>query len=140
MVSMIEVIIPLMFIISPTGERGKFYSIFYPFVIVLSQLGGMTTSTAALGLGWQLVHMYTSAVLLVLALVCIVIMHNQRFSRKMPLYQIDGLRDGFRKTTGMVFFLQYYVYIDGFRRVICVVDIAPAGQKTPLSYLRIFQK
>ena len=91
MVSMIEVIIPLMFIISPTGERGKFYSIFYPFVIVLSQLGGMTTSTAALGLGWQLVHMYTSAILLILALVCVVIMHNQRFSRKMPLYQIDWL-------------------------------------------------
>ena len=91
MVSMIEVIIPLMFIISPTGERGKFYSIFYPFVIVLAQMGGMTTSGAALGIGWQLVHMYTSAILLVLALVCIVIMHNQRFSRKMPLYQIDWL-------------------------------------------------
>lgn len=89
MVSMIEVIIPLMFIISPKGERGRFYAVFYPFVIILAQLGGMTTSTAALGIGWQLVHMYTSAILLVLALVCVVIMHNQRFSRKMPLYQME---------------------------------------------------
>ena len=89
MVSMIEVIIPLMFVISPKGERGRFYSVFYPFVIILAQLGGMTTSTAALGIGWQSVHMYTSAILLSLALVCVVIMHNQRFSRKMPLYQME---------------------------------------------------
>ncbi|MEO9211380.1 MAG: MFS transporter [Ginsengibacter sp.] len=91
MFGMIEVIIPMMFIISPKGDRGKFYSIFYPLVIILAQLGGLTTSMFSLNVGWQLVHFYTAAILLVLALVCVIFMHNQRFARKMPLYQMDWL-------------------------------------------------
>jgi len=38
MFPMIEMILPVMFILSPTGDRGKFYAIFYPLAIGFGQL------------------------------------------------------------------------------------------------------
>lgn len=38
MFAMIEVILPMMFILSPNGDRGRFYAIFYPISIGFGQL------------------------------------------------------------------------------------------------------
>lgn len=94
MIAMIEVIIPTMFIITPTGDRAKFYPLFYPMVIILAQLGGVLASNLSLLMTWQMIHIYSASILLILAMVAVIVMHNQRFSRKMPLYQLDWLSIG----------------------------------------------
>ena len=91
MIAMIEIVLPVMFILSPTGEKRRFYSLFYPIVLILGQLGGYWASYFALPLGWQMLHFYSAATLLLTALICVIFMHNQRFSRKLPLYRIDWL-------------------------------------------------
>lgn len=91
MFGMMEVILPVMFMLSPTGDKGRFYSIFYPIAIISGQLGGVIAANVSLNLPWQSIHLYVSAILLLMAMICIIVMHNQRFSRKMPLYQIDWL-------------------------------------------------
>ncbi len=40
MIVMLEFIIPIMFMVSPDGNRGRFYSVFYPFSIIASQAAG----------------------------------------------------------------------------------------------------
>lgn len=101
MIAMIEVIIPTMFIISPTGDRAKFYPIFYPLVIILAQLGGVLASNLSLIMTWEMIHIYASSILLLLALVSVIVMHNLRFQRKMPFYQIDWLSIGLFTTSLM---------------------------------------
>ncbi|PRD47737.1 efflux MFS transporter permease [Sphingobacterium haloxyli] len=91
MFGMIEVILPVMFILSPTGDKGRFYSLFYPIAIIAGQVGGLIAANVSLGYDWQSIHMYAAATLLLVALICTVVMHDLRFSRKMPLYQIDWL-------------------------------------------------
>lgn len=101
MVAMIEVIIPTMFIISPTGDRGKFYPTFYPLVIILAQLGGILASNLSLVMTWQMIHIYSAGILMLVSMLCVIVMHNQRFSRKMPFYQIDWLSIGLFATSLM---------------------------------------
>ena len=40
MFALLELILPLMYIISPDGNRPRFYSIFYPVAIVIPQIAG----------------------------------------------------------------------------------------------------
>lgn len=101
MFAMIEVIIPTMFIISKTGDRGKFYPIFYPLVIIVAQLGGILASNLSLLMTWQMIHIYSAGILLLVAMLCVPTMHNQRFARKMPFYQIDWLSIGLFATSLM---------------------------------------
>ena len=35
---LIEMILPVMFILSPTGDKGRFYALFYPLAKVLTHL------------------------------------------------------------------------------------------------------
>jgi DHA2 family multidrug resistance protein len=91
MFGMIEVIIPVMFILSPTGDRGKFYSIFYPFSIVLGQISGYYTTILAAQFHWQYSYLFMSIGLLGATLLAIVFMHNLRGGKKVPLYYFDWL-------------------------------------------------
>lgn len=89
MIGMTEMILPVQGILSPDGNRKRFYAIFYPFSIGLSQLGVFFTSSFSLNIGWQALHFYSAGILLMSAGLCIILMHNQRFARKMPFYYID---------------------------------------------------
>ncbi len=89
MLGMVEVILPLQFILSPTGDKKRFYAIFYPIAIISGQLGGFLSSMISLDLSWQALHFYSAGTLLLGALVCVTFMHNQRFARKMPFYYVD---------------------------------------------------
>lgn len=87
-IALIELILPLLFILSPDGNRTKFYSIFYPLSISTAQLSSYLFSTIAYNLEWQTVYVIMTIVLLVLVLLSVVFMHDLRFSRKLPLYYI----------------------------------------------------
>jgi len=82
----------IFFIISPKGDKGRFFSIFYPFAVFLpGPFGAFIATNISYGANWQTMHWYTAGVLLLLALVCVTVMHNKRFDRKVPLYYIDWL-------------------------------------------------
>jgi hypothetical protein len=91
MLGMVEVILPLQFILSPTGDKKQFYAIFYPIAIIFGNVGSLLASTISLDLSWQALHYYSAGTLLIGALICVICMHNQRFSRKIPLRYVDWL-------------------------------------------------
>jgi len=91
MFPMIEMILPMMFIISPTGDRGKFYSVFYPLSIGFAQVSGYIFAGMVFNGSWQEPYFIMSAVMLLIALLSMIFQHNQRFAFKMPLHQIDWL-------------------------------------------------
>ena len=88
---MLEVVLPVMFILSPKGVKAQFYSSFYPIAIILGQMGSFFAAEFSLTSNWQMMHFYSAGILLGTALICIVMMHNLRFARKMPLYYIDWI-------------------------------------------------
>jgi hypothetical protein len=91
MVAMVEMLLPIMGIISPDKEKKRFYAIFYPISIGSSQLGGVLASKIALNVGWETLHYYSAATLLATAIICVIVCHNQRFEKKTPFYYIDWL-------------------------------------------------
>lgn len=91
MIAMVEMLLPIMGIISPDREKKRFYAIFYPISIGASQLGGVLASKISLNLAWENLHYYGALTLLLTAMLCVVVCHNQRFEKKTPFYYIDWL-------------------------------------------------
>ncbi len=89
MMGMVEMLLPIQGILSPDGNRKRFYAIFYPISIGSGQIGVFLSSVISIDVGWQTLHYYGAATLLLAALVCVIFMHNQRFARKMPFIYID---------------------------------------------------
>lgn len=89
--AMMEVILPIMFIISPTGDRPKFYSVFYPLSIALAQVASYYATKLSFEYSWHAVYYYTIAILLFCLLLVLIFGHNYRGSKKVPFYQIDWL-------------------------------------------------
>jgi len=101
MIGMVEMLLPIMGIISPDKEKKRFYAIFYPISISSSQLGGLLASKISLDVGWEMLHYYGAATLLIAAIVCVIVCHNQRFEKKMPFYYIDWVGVSFYITALM---------------------------------------
>jgi len=91
MVAMVEMLLPIMGILKAEKDKKIFYSVFYPISIMMSQFGGFLSSQASLGIGWEAVHYYGAATLLLTAMLCVVVCHNQRFEPKSPYTNIDWL-------------------------------------------------
>lgn len=91
MVGMVEMLLPIQGILSPDGNKKRFYAIFYPISIGSGQLGIFLSSKISLDIGWQTIHFYSAGILLSAALLCVIFMHNQRFAKKMPFIHIDWL-------------------------------------------------
>ncbi|MFZ2283718.1 MAG: MFS transporter [Lutibacter sp.] len=91
MFAFMEIMLPVMFILSPTGERGRLYSMFYPLIIGIGQLSTYLMANQIFKSGWQAPYFIMAIVMLVLTALSLIFQHNQRFSFKMPLYQIDWL-------------------------------------------------
>ena len=91
MFMMMEFILPLMFILSPDGKRGRFYAIFYPFSIITGNIAGYYLAKLAYHTTWQYPHLLTAGLCLILIMIVVIFQHNQRFARKMPFSQIDWL-------------------------------------------------
>ncbi len=91
MMAMMEIILPMMFVISPKGDRARFYSVFYPASVLLGQGGAWLSGYLAYQYQWQYMY-YIMAGLLLLAVIAVVLtFHNERAARKIPLYQVDWL-------------------------------------------------
>ena len=111
MYGMVEVVLPIRGILSPDGSNGAFYSKFYPIAIGVGQLGSPFIAKLALNSNWQMLHYYSAGLFLLTALLCIVVMHNQRYAPKMSLKGLDWV--------GSVFFgipLMCFSYVVIFGR------------------------
>jgi len=78
-----------MLMISPDGNRGRFYAVFYPFSILLGQLGAYLSAELAYAFGWQYVYYFMMPGLLLSLLAVVVFYHNGRTSPYTPLKKID---------------------------------------------------
>ncbi len=86
---LLELIMPVMFIISPNGDRPKFYSIFYPMAIVIPQIAGYIFTKVGFFSFWENVNFMMAVAMLICTLLAVIFMHHQRFDKKVPLYYID---------------------------------------------------
>lgn len=89
MFALIELIMPTMFIISPNGNRPKFYSIFYPAAIVFPQLVGYLMATYGFNTYWENASFLMAIIMLALAALALIFMHNQSYDKKVALKGID---------------------------------------------------
>ena len=89
MFALIELIMPVMFIISPDGNRQRFYSIFYPMAIVVPQVAGYIMTRFGFQTYWQNANYIMAILMLFLTALAIVFMHNKRFDRKVKLFYVD---------------------------------------------------
>lgn len=100
---MVELIMPIMFMIAPNVDRGKFYAIFYPCSIAIGQLSSYVMSTFILNATWQAPYFIMAIITILVASDSILFQHNQRFCFKTPLYQIDWVTLFLLSICGMSF-------------------------------------
>jgi len=110
MVAMVEMLLPIMGILKAENDKKVFYAVFYPISIMSSQYGGYLASSASLNIGWEAVHYYSAATLILTAIICVIVCHNQRFARKLPYIYIDWLGVSLYITTLMCL---AYIYAFG---------------------------
>lgn len=102
MIGMMEVVLPLMMLLSTGGNRGIFYSIYYSSLLVITQLSGYYVAKISHLYNWQISYMYIAMICFVGAMVCIIFQHNQRFMRKVPFIYIDWISVLLFNTTFMI--------------------------------------
>ncbi len=91
MFALMELMIPVMYIISPDGDRAKFYSVFYALSLVVPQISGYFMTKIGFFTYWENVNIGMAAVMLFLFLLTAVFAHNKRFFKKVPLYYLDWM-------------------------------------------------
>lgn len=91
MLALIEFMLPVMMILNPDGNRGKFYAMFYPFILGIGQVGAYFTTLEAFNSGWQFIYFQSAVVCIVLAMLAIIFMHKKYFDKPLPLYYIDWI-------------------------------------------------
>lgn len=84
-----EVVLSLMMLLSVSGNRGIFYSIYYSALLVITQLSGYFVAKISFKFSWQISYMNLVIICFGTALICIVFQQNQRFMRKVPSIYID---------------------------------------------------
>ncbi|GEO03984.1 MFS transporter [Adhaeribacter aerolatus] len=105
MFAMIEIIIPLMAIISPAGDRARFYAIFYPVSIIIGQVSGFVSSEVAYVYGWQYMYWFTLPLLLLSLICAVVFYHNGHAMDPRPLGKLDW--QSFFLLSGSLMLLNY---------------------------------
>jgi len=88
---MTECLLPLMFVITPNGDRARFYSFIYPLSIGFGQFGGWVSTLLAYHYQWQFMYYFMALLLAISFAITLLIFHNDRTVRRIPLYQVDWL-------------------------------------------------
>ncbi|WP_010250335.1 MFS transporter [Myroides injenensis] len=89
MLGMMEIILPLMFLLSKDGNRGRFYSFFYTAILITTQIATYYMTQMSYYYNWQYGYFFFAALSLITAGVCVIFQHNLRFMKKVPLYYVD---------------------------------------------------
>ena len=84
-------VLPIFGFISKKGNKARIYSVFYPLVFVIALVVNWCMFKAAYLYNWAYPFLLMSGALLVLVLIALIFVHNQRSFKKLPLYGIDWL-------------------------------------------------
>jgi MFS family permease len=87
----IEMVLPILFILSSDGNRQRFYSIFYPFAISIPQIVGYAVTRVGFYTSWEHAYFIMAIILLACAIISLIFTHNKRFVHKVPLYYVDWM-------------------------------------------------
>ncbi len=107
MFALLELILPMMFIISPDGTRPRFYSVFYPMAIIVPQIAGYIMTRFGFTTYWQNANFIVAILMLFLAGLAMIFMHTKRFNKKVPLIYIDWT--GMILYTGVFLSMAYFL-------------------------------
>jgi len=88
---MIDMITAFMVTLSPNGDRGRFYALFYPMTLCIGQLSTYIFASAISDSTYQAPYFIMGSIMLLITIISIIFQHTSRFSFKKPLYQIDWL-------------------------------------------------
>ena len=89
--TLMEVVVILMPIFSPSFTRNQFYAQYYPIVLVLSQLSLVITAEFAFNYQWQYMYYFMIALILVAMVAVTICMQYGRMLVKIPTKEIDWL-------------------------------------------------
>ncbi|MDR3711335.1 MAG: hypothetical protein P4L51_00845 [Puia sp.] len=91
MVATLEVVLSLMPILMPKGERYQFYSVYYPISLIFGPLSGFLTAIISDHVNWKFSFHLQNLFLFAGLLITVLFVHPKRYGRKIPLYQYDWL-------------------------------------------------
>lgn len=89
--SLMEVVIILMPIFSPSNTRNQFYAQYYPIVLVLSQLSLVLTAEFAFNYQWQYMYYFMIALILIAMVAVIICLQYGRIPIQIPMKNVDWL-------------------------------------------------
>ena len=104
-VAMFVLILPLMRIMSPSGDRAQFYALFYPLILSAGQATGVLTSYLVYTYNWQAVYAWMVPVLAVCLLLSLLCFNTERILPYTPFRGIDWL--GFFQLAATLMLLCY---------------------------------
>ncbi len=154
MLGSMEFIVPIMLMISPKMIRSRYYPVFYPIVISLSQILPYLFSYVALHSGWQDANKIMAMYMCAYALIAVFAMHDSRASKKIPYYQMHWLSIAWFSIALFLFiyilsFAKYYGWsLDSELSIFCLLFVAALALfvwqqsrlKRPLLPLHVIRK
>lgn len=91
MVATIEVVLSLIPILMPKGERYQLYCVYYPLAMVFGPLSGLIAAYFANSFNWEYSFHEQNLFLMIGLLVIIGFVHPKMAGKKIPLFQYDWL-------------------------------------------------
>lgn len=91
MFAMIELIIPIMMMLSPTGDRGRFYAFFYPLSIGIGQFSAWLTAYLTYAYNWSYAYYFMVLAMLACLLLVLLMYHDEPLETRVPVQGIDWL-------------------------------------------------
>jgi DHA2 family multidrug resistance protein len=91
MIATIEIVLSLIPILMPKGERYQLYSVYYPLSMVFGPLSGLVAAYLADTFKWQYSFHEQNLFLMIGLIVIIMFMHPKMDGKKVPFFQYDWL-------------------------------------------------
>ncbi|MDM1296861.1 hypothetical protein HX021_21460 [Sphingobacterium sp. N143] len=104
-------------IITKTGNKARFYAIFYGILYSLVALGTFTVLYISFGYQWERTSLFFTIALLFCAILSKVTTHNSRFSRYYPFYYIDWF-SALLLVAGFLILAHFFAYITEYNWLI----------------------
>ncbi len=89
MAVMMELILPMLAILSKDGNRIRFYMVFYSLILIYTQVANWFLFKIASADGWEYAPIILTATFGFCALLCIIFQHNKHFAKPVPLWFVD---------------------------------------------------
>src|SRR5699024_6877237 len=93
--------LPVMFILSPSGDKGQLYAIIYPLTIGNGLFASYLMTKITWNSSWEAPYFIIAALMRLVAALSLIFQRNKRFCFNKPVYQIDWLSLGLLTISAM---------------------------------------